>query len=300
MSLESAGLGQEEDRAMKSFEVLTELPVDPLAATQTDAGRLAPEQHDGGTEVAARSLSTTIVGVEEDRPMTSIDVSGGFPVDALAAIRTEARQRLAQELLDVRTTLVASYGEAMARLDNDRWVPSDLVARLVNEISAAAAAERERGDALAKALELAQAEVQSIRTESQATIIAARETAARFERELNASRDEAQSAAAAEAHVRTELAAVRTRYQDILDSQMLQLVEFKREIEHAEKSDPARTAATATVPITSTRPGRPETTRPTVNVRGQQDRNGGAPAFDAIEAALAASPPLGRWPRVVG
>jgi hypothetical protein len=301
MSVEVTGLGQEEVRAMKSGDVLMEVPMDPLTATQTEADRLAPELNDARTALATSSLKSAAAGEEGDRPTTTIGSSAAFPVDAFAAIRAEAGQRLARELQDVRMALVASYDQAMALLEKDRWVPIDLVTRLVDEIWAAVAAERERADALAKALEAAKAEADSIRTESQATIDAARETAARYECELNAARDEAKSAVAVAAQVQAELSAVRTRYQDILDSQMLQLVEFKREIEPATgKPEPASTAAVATAQSTGARLAKPGSPGPTVNARVEKGRDGGAATFSAIEAALAASPPLGRWPRAVG
>jgi len=241
---------------------------------------------------------------DEEPSGTSAEVSLGVSADPLAEIRTEASGRFARELHDVRAALTASYDQGMERLADNQWLPLDLVTRLVNKLSRETAAERERATDLAQALDVAKGEVETVRAECQTVINATqaaaaqerKETAARFAQELNAARDAARSAATAEVHVRTELLAVRKRCQEIVDSQMLQLIEFKRELEQGTpKTDRAGTAADAAPRDTNTRPTQADAPVGTVDLRAERSKTG-APTFAAIEAALADSPPLGKWP----
>lgn len=239
---------------------------------------------------------------EESR--APVEASSGNPAAALATIQAEARQRLGIEFRDVRTALTDCYDQAVERLGDDQWVPLDLVTQLVSKLSEELAAERARVNDLSPALESARKQVQRTREECQAVIDSTRaaadqerkDTAARFAQELTAAREAAKSAGAAQAHVRSELSAVRNRCQEIVDSQMLQLVKFKRELEPGtpqtdqaivDEIVPSRDInhlAVQAKPVVAAAPPR-------------VDRNrSGAPAFDAIEAALADSPPLGKWP----
>jgi len=244
---------------------------------------------------------------EEESSMTSADVPVEVAVDPLTAIRTEAGDRLARELHNVRIALTVCYDEAVERLSDNQWVPLDLVTQLVNKLVGETAAERERAAGLGHALAAAKGEVQNIRAECEAVINATqaaaaqerKETAARFAQELNAAREAVKSAAAVESHTRAELSNVRKRCQEIVDAQMLQLVKFKRELEFGEgtpKIDRARPAANAASRDTDPNPTQAATPVATVvGARVERNRNG-APGFDAIEAALAESPPLGKWP----
>lgn len=234
--------------------------------------------------------------------MTSSDVTPHSAVDLPETIRTEASKRLTRELQDVRRALTGYYDQAIARLDENQWVPRDLVVQLMNELSGETKAEQERGAALQVALELAQQEAETIRKECETTINAVRQgavrdqqqTVARAEQEVNAARE---AARAAEARLRAEIAAERKKFQEIVDAQMLQLVAFKREIEQeGSKTAGSRQAAAAPDRQASTRQTLVETPVVPISARSEERRRGEPPAFDAIEAALADSPPLGRWP----
>jgi hypothetical protein len=222
--------------------------------------------------------------------------------DLLAATAAAAGERFANDLHEVRELLAAAYDRAFARLSENQWVPLDSVSTVVDQLSAEATAERERADSLAADLELSRQELESLKVEWQTAMDAAHEAAAqnlktvteRFERELNAARAAATAAASAETRLRLELSAVQNRFQEILDSQMLQLVTFKRELEQATtRGDRTRrTPETAAGEVGQS--GIAVVSKPAP--RNERSRNGEIPGFDKIEAILADSPPLGKWP----
>jgi hypothetical protein len=117
--------------------------------------------------------------------------------------------------------------------------------RLIEELAASEAAERQRAANLADALDLARAELALVRSQCQAAMEAAR------------------VAAASEASARQELPRLRDQFQQIVDTQTLQLLELTRE-------------------LTVNTPARPDA-RPDVSTPDEL-------CFAAIETALAASP----------
>lgn len=96
-------------------------------------------------------------------------------------------------------------------------------------------------------------------------------------------RQRASALAASESELRRELTEVRHRCQDIVDGQMLQLAELKRELERA-VAEAAQARAEAEAAKSTAAPP-PAAAAPVVS------RTRRAPRFDAIEASLAQSPP---------
>lgn len=123
---------------------------------------------------------------------------------------------------------------------------------LVEELAASEAAERQRATNLADALDLARAELALVRSQCQAAMEAAR------------------GAAASEANARQELSRLRDQFQQIVDTQTLQLLELTREL------------------TVNTPPARPDA-RPDASSPDEL-------CFAAIETALAASPIRPRQP----
>jgi hypothetical protein len=222
-------------------------------------------------------------------------------VATLPTLQREATERFARELDDVRAAMAASCEQAVGRLLDTRWVPLEAVTQLVDDLTAVATRERERAANLAAVLESTKRDAEAIREQSRAAVNAAQETAARERveyvasliRELDTARETATSAAASEAQLREELAAVRARCQDIVDAQTLQLTEFKRGLEQASaEACRARAEAEAAKKEASTRPAQ-VTALVKSRPQAKPGQNDSAPQFDAIEAVLAQSPPLG-------
>ena len=145
-----------------------------------------------------------------------------------------------------------SQESLIALLTSVQTEASERIGLLLEELSAQATAERDRAADLASALALAKAELQVARAEREATIDSAREALAR------------------EASLREELAALRSQYQQIVDTQTLQLLELTREL------------TTQTAP--------PSAPRPASRAKRGAEQDDDTRRFDAIEAALAASP----------
>lgn len=141
----------------------------------------------------------------------------------------------------------------IALLTNAQAEASERICLLLEQLSAQAAAERERATDLASALALAKAELDIARAQREAAIDDLRDTTAR------------------EARLREELAALRGQYQQIVDTQTLQLLELTRELTNQ------RPAASTPAP------------RGRVTSRAADDDDEML-TFDGIEAALAASP----------
>jgi hypothetical protein len=229
-------------------------------------------------------------------------------IDLVAALQRQAADLFDRELSSVRSA-VALCEQSLDRFSENQWVPLDAVSRLAEELKTAAGRERTRADNLAAELEAARHDVQAAHAQFQVAINAAKEAAARereeaaaaFARELNAARELARSIAAKESQVRQDLEAVRVRSQEIVDAQMLQLIEFKRELEQASATaERARGEAEAAKKEAASRPAAAPTSITKVMPQIAQNRNQRAPEFAAIEAVLAGSPPVGVWRRAGG
>ncbi len=237
----------------------------------------------------------------------------------LAAMQSQALERFELELGDLRTTMMAMATcceQSLARIRDARWVSFDSASQVITELSERAEAERARAEQLSEELQIARRELDDVREECHAEIEAAREAALRYRdetaasclRELNAARELAASAMEAENRVREELTAMQARNQEIVDSQMLRLVELKRELEKASaEADAARAAAEAANREAFAKLGQrgragesetqPRAAEPSARPV-DRNRHQVTPEFDAIEAALADSPPVPAWERI--
>jgi hypothetical protein len=224
--------------------------------------------------------------------------------DRLATVRDEAAARFALELSDMHATLLAMTAcceQSLKRLRDVRWVTFDAASTLVNELAEARDHESARAEQLSSDLNAATRELAQAREERRIAIEKSEEVAARAREaaaaecreELATARQRAETATAAEARLREELVAVRTRNQEIIDAQMLRLVEFKRELELA-SSENGRNRANAARPSPFMLPDPSETPREPGRA-ADLERNQQPPEFDAIEAVLAGSPPVAAW-----
>jgi hypothetical protein len=235
------------------------------------------------------------------------------PVDRLAELRQAAVERFDLELRDMRATMLAMAAcceQSLERVRDAKWVSYDAVSHLVTELGAETASERARAAKLGDELEAARRELESARGELEASrreveelradrekaIEAARDAAiAELNAQLTAAREQAEAAVAAEARVREELTAVRTRNQEIVDAQMLRLLEFKRELEIASvQTGRVRAPQEQDEPMTAAPTAHVAASRPPL--RSEPARNDETPEFAAIEAVLAGSPPVAAWP----
>jgi hypothetical protein len=229
------------------------------------------------------------------------------PLQALGKLQAKAGERFELELGDLRTSMMAMAAccdESLARLRDARWLPYDGVARMVAELTEAAASERTRSARLAEELETAKRSMEQFRSECRAELESARtaalryreETAASFAHELNAARELAVAAMDAEAKARQELTAMQARNQEIVDAQMLRLVELKRDLEaasvQAERSRVASESANREAVAKLSQRVAPE---PRHHDPSRLDLT---PEFAAIEAALADSPPAPAWEHI--
>jgi hypothetical protein len=119
--------------------------------------------------------------------------------------------------------------------------------------------------------------------------------------ELDSAREAAKSAAASEAKLRADLTTLRSRWQEIVDEQMLQLTEVKRELERTRaEARRAREEAATLQQRGHSRVHQQDVDLLASSLRPSRFPGDGVPRFDAIEAVLAKSPPLpsGGRPRV--
>jgi hypothetical protein len=223
--------------------------------------------------------------------------------DEVFATLQSQSTRFARELADVRMAMNECYERSIGRLSDARWVPLEEVTRIVDELNAAVALEQARATSLAADLEAARCEVENVRALCEVAVHSANEAAARereeaeekFSRELSAALEAARAAAATELQLRQELRAVQMRSQEIVDGQMLQLVEFKRELEQASaEAERARAQVESVRKENVRRLAQVQPISPKVEA-ARKDR---LPEFAAIEAVLAGSPPVGAWQRV--
>jgi hypothetical protein len=160
----------------------------------------------------------------------------------------------------------------------------------------AAASERE-----AECVQPSQASLESVRNAADDAPCGPEDRVASLIQERDSAREAARLAAASEAKLRKDLTALRSRWQDIVDEQMLQLTELKRELERT-RADARRAREEAGAVRQQDRVRVHQQGGPSVH---QQDANvlasglrpsrfpgDGVPRFDAIEAVLAKSPPL--------
>lgn len=197
--------------------------------------------------------------------------------DIVAKVQTKIIEQLEVELNEMRAAMSSMIADLTATADRERAQAATLAAELD-------AARRELDDVRHECrLEIEDIDKRSVRY--------CEETAARYAQELSAARERAQSAVAAEASAREQLAALQARNQEIADAQMLRIVELKRQLDLANATAAATPSEAPVEP--ARRPVRPDVTRHDPN------RHRRPPEFAAIEAALAGSPPVAAaWERI--
>ena len=201
-----------------------------------------------------------------------------------AAPHTQSTDGIRNEVEQLRFRLEAWSEEALARF---RWtgvVPMEDAMRVIQELIALMAAERQQS--LAEAL-------RSTKSTDQPPDAAI----ARLERELNASRDAEAALLDAATKARAELQAVRQRSQQIIDQQALQLLEFKRELDEV-AFEVRRARAGMDAMQRKPADGAVTPASPQVAAISQRRRRPDVVQLAAIDAALADSPPVSQWPRV--
>lgn len=203
-----------------------------------------------------------------------------------AASHAEPADRIKNEVEQLRTELEAWSERALVRFRSTGVVPVDVAAGVIQELTAIVSAERRRAAHLEETLRSAKSTDQS------------RDAAlARLECELKASREAEALMIETATKARTELKAVQQRSQQIIDDQALQLLEFKRELaDVAFEVQRARAGMDAM----HREPAERVVSQPPPQVADISQRRWRPDGvqLEAIDAALADSPPVSQWPRV--
>jgi hypothetical protein len=212
-------------------------------------------------------------------------------LELLDRLRDEASDRVGRELDDLRAHLIKCCEHSIDRIRKGGFVSLESVTSVVVALTEVAASERERANRLGHLLKSAEAELEGVRAGSPPPLVEEElesasaersEMSVHLEKELHAARE---AAARAAEDQRAELAASRDRLQHVIDAQSLELIELRRELEKATRGLQAsvvRPALDAGRPLQSARERLAETL-----------------PFDAIDAALSATPPVTDWPKAV-
>jgi hypothetical protein len=210
-------------------------------------------------------------------------------LELLDRLRDEASERVGRELDDLRAHLIKCCEHSIERLRKCGFVSLESVTSVVVALTEVAAGERDRANRLSNLLKSTEAELESVRATREAQVEEAPEAdprdrgeaAVRLEQELHAMRE---TAARAAEEQRTEFAASRDRLQHVIDAQSLELIELRRALGKANHGAPA------------VRPPALDAGRPVLSAR---ERLAETLPFDAIDAALSATPPVTDWPKAV-
>jgi len=210
-------------------------------------------------------------------------------LELLDRLRDEARERVGRELDDLRAHLIKCCEHSIERLRKCGFVSLESVTSVVIALTEVAASERDRANRFSNLLKSTEAELESVRATREAQVAEAPEadprdggeTARRLEQELHDARETASRAAQEQ---RAELAASRDRLQHLIDAQSLELIELRRVVEKANCGAPA------------IRPPALDAGRPALSAR---ERLAETLPFDALDAALSATPPVKDWPKAV-
>jgi hypothetical protein len=204
-------------------------------------------------------------------------------LNLISKMQGHAIQQFELELAEMRATMIAMtayFEQSLTRFRDARLIPFDAVSQIVTDLADAADAERSHAARIGEDLEAARRQIDSVRAESVAEIRAARE---------------------AEARVRQDLRAIQTRNQEIVDTQMLRLVELKRELEAVSAdTDRVRIGAEPANKETVARLSQ-KAVPPQIDLEPAPSRHHLSPLFSAIESALAETPPVpAAWEERVG
>jgi hypothetical protein len=212
-------------------------------------------------------------------------------LELLDRLRHEASERVGRELDDLRAHLIKCCEHSIERLRQCGFVSLESVTSVVVALTEVAASERERANRLGTLLKSSEAELESVRAGCQPQIDEILEAEPRersemaihLEKELAAARVHADRTAEEQ---RAEFAASRDRLQHVIDAQSLELIELRRELEKANRG--AQAPATRRPALDAGRP-----------VQSARERLAETLPFDAIDAALSATPPVTDWPKAV-
>ena len=204
------------------------------------------------------------------------------------APQSESASRIKNEVEQLRTGLEAWSEQALVRFRSAGLVPMDVAAAVIQELIAIVSAERQRAAQLDETLR------------STTSVDQSRDAAfARLERELKASRDAEATLLEAAAKARADLKSVQQRSQQIIDEQALQLLQFKRELaDVAFEVQRARAGMDAMQREPAERALSVSPAPPQVADISQRRWRPDGVQLEAIDAALADSPPVSEWPRV--
>jgi hypothetical protein len=192
----------------------------------------------------------------------------------MAPLHTEPADPIKNEVEQVRTGLQAWSEQALLKFGWIGVVPVEETTRVVQVLTA------------------------DLEERLRATTAADRSRdAAQLARELEASRKAEAALREAATNARDELKAVKQQSQQIIDQQALQLLEFKRELaEVVFEVQRVRAGMAAMQPKPADRAVSPAI--PQLAEISQRRRRPDVVRLDAIDAALADSPPVSEWPRV--
>jgi hypothetical protein len=192
----------------------------------------------------------------------------------MAPLHTEPADPIKNEVEQVRTGLQAWSEQALLKFGWIGVVPVEETTRVVQVLTA------------------------DLEERLRATTAADRSRdASQLARELEASRKAEAALREAATNARDELKAVKQQSQQIIDQQALQLLEFKRELaEVVFEVQRVRAGMAAMQPKPADRAVSPAI--PQLAEISQRRRRPDVVRLDAIDAALADSPPVSEWPRV--
>jgi hypothetical protein len=210
------------------------------------------------------------------------------PTRMATAPQSESANRIRNEVEQLRTGLEAWSEQALVKFRSAGLVPVDVAAAVIQELTAIVSAERQRAAQLEETLRSTKSVDQS------------RDAAfAHLERELKASRDTEATLREAAAKARADLKSVQQRSQQIIDEQALQLLQFKRELaDVAFEVQRARAGMDAVQREPAERPVSVGPAHPQIADISQRRWRPDGVQLEAIDAALADSPPVSEWPRV--
>ena len=194
--------------------------------------------------------------------------------------------RIKNEVDQLRTGLEAWSEQALLRFRAAGQVPVDVAAGVIQELTAIVSAERRRASHLEETL-------RSIKSADQSrdTVIA------RLERELKASREAEALLLESATKARADLKVVQQRSQQIIDEQALQLLEFKRELADVAFEVQRARAGMDAIHREPAERVVSQPPPPVADISQRRWRPDGV-QLEAIDAALADSPPVSQWPRV--
>ena len=190
-------------------------------------------------------------------------------LELLDRLRDEASERVGRELDDLRAHLIKCCEHSIERLRKCGFVSLESVTSVVVALTEVAASERDRANRLSNLLKSAEAELESVSVRRDSS----RSCMTRVRPRPGPPRNSVLT-----------FAASRHRLQHVIDAQSLELIELRRVLEKANRGAPA------------VRPPALDAGRPALSAR---ERLAETLPFDAIDAALSATPPVTDWPKAV-